>query len=721
MTSTRIAPKCPTLVSAAFLTAACANGASLAQSDWTQTDGPTGGFVLKLAFQDNQGFAAALGGGVFRTTDGGINWSPASDGLPALLVSTSIALADSGAFALVGSDLFRFDAVAQRWLDFAQPLPPGDSSLFVHDGVLMAVVNPTGTAPSLLFALNEPTGRLSPLTLPVGDAFTFTSQGGALLAIADGFTTHRSVDGGMSWEPIEPLSAFDLVSFFGGDEGVVLVRGAFSGATSRSFDGGATWEQIEPLGLPPGSLFNFQIESVNGTLLLILPTQPVPEILASHDAGETWSTASGAGLPDPLYSVTDAASSGSELIISTGLGLWRSGDEGESFTDSNDGLVATRIASVGAVGDSLLAALTNGPAAFRSDDQGQTWDTLAGGIGLANVISWFSLDDSTVFAGTSDLGVFRSTDGGLMWMAVSNGLPVYGSMSGAAIQPINDFARIGDAIFVATGGGSQFIGGDPHCGCTSTTSGDGVYRTTNLGATWQRVSTGLPINMFHLGEPILRPIVAIEAAGNAVLAATPSHGVFRSVNQGASWSAVPGLTGGQSFASLDDSVFLLAPGGAMLESINQGMTWLPAPSDTPAGFEEFSEIVAHEGAIFLAGGDGLAQSPGVFRTSDGGATWQSAGSALDDITVMALASTPFGLAAGTNGSGVWLLGPDAVAADINQDGVVDGIDLGILLANWSIPAGSAGCGGASPCAADLNADGVVDGLDLGVLLASWTM
>ena len=59
--------------------------------------------------------------------------------------------------------------------------------------------------------------------------------------------------------------------------------------------------------------------------------------------------------------------------------------------------------------------------------------------------------------------------------------------------------------------------------------------------------------------------------------------------------------------------------------------------------------------------------------------------------------------------------------DINDDGVVNGLDLGILLANWSIPPGASGCGGAAPCESDLNGDGVVDGLDLGLLLANWTI
>jgi hypothetical protein len=58
-------------------------------------------------------------------------------------------------------------------------------------------------------------------------------------------------------------------------------------------------------------------------------------------------------------------------------------------------------------------------------------------------------------------------------------------------------------------------------------------------------------------------------------------------------------------------------------------------------------------------------------------------------------------------------------SDLNGSGSVNGLDLGILLFNWSIPAGSPGCNGALPCCADLNGNGVVDGLDLGILLGDW--
>ncbi|MBX3354061.1 MAG: hypothetical protein KF724_00005, partial [Phycisphaeraceae bacterium] len=54
-------------------------------------------------------------------------------------------------------------------------------------------------------------------------------------------------------------------------------------------------------------------------------------------------------------------------------------------------------------------------------------------------------------------------------------------------------------------------------------------------------------------------------------------------------------------------------------------------------------------------------------------------------------------------------GPPCLA-DLNDDGVVNGADLGTLLGSW----------GACPgCEADLNGDGTVDGADLGTLLGAW--
>jgi probable HAF family extracellular repeat protein len=51
--------------------------------------------------------------------------------------------------------------------------------------------------------------------------------------------------------------------------------------------------------------------------------------------------------------------------------------------------------------------------------------------------------------------------------------------------------------------------------------------------------------------------------------------------------------------------------------------------------------------------------------------------------------------------------------DLDDDGVVDGADLGLLLAGWGDCKDGAAC-------ADLNIDGIVDGADLGLMLAAWS-
>jgi hypothetical protein len=58
----------------------------------------------------------------------------------------------------------------------------------------------------------------------------------------------------------------------------------------------------------------------------------------------------------------------------------------------------------------------------------------------------------------------------------------------------------------------------------------------------------------------------------------------------------------------------------------------------------------------------------------------------------------------------WIFDEEPAApGDLNGDGSVDGVDLGILLGSWGGPAGPA----------DLNGDGSVDGVDLGILLGNW--
>lgn len=66
-----------------------------------------------------------------------------------------------------------------------------------------------------------------------------------------------------------------------------------------------------------------------------------------------------------------------------------------------------------------------------------------------------------------------------------------------------------------------------------------------------------------------------------------------------------------------------------------------------------------------------------------------------------------------NGDGI----PDScptLPGDFNNDGKVDGGDLGLLLSNWGT------CAPPTPCLGDLDGDDDVDGADLGLFLSAWT-
>lgn len=53
-----------------------------------------------------------------------------------------------------------------------------------------------------------------------------------------------------------------------------------------------------------------------------------------------------------------------------------------------------------------------------------------------------------------------------------------------------------------------------------------------------------------------------------------------------------------------------------------------------------------------------------------------------------------------------------ILGDLNGDGLVNGIDLAVVLGTWG-PCGS------GSCIADINRDGVVNGADLSIVLGNW--
>jgi photosystem II stability/assembly factor-like uncharacterized protein len=149
--------------------------------------------------------------------------------------------------------------------------------------------------------------------------------------------------------------------------------------------------------------------------------------------------------------------------------------------------------------------------------------------------------------------------------------------------------------------------------------------------------------------------LAINPANPNVLYAATPDSAYRSVNNGASWVRLAGVTGVTRIVldpSRPTTVYALAP-GQVFKSVNSGATWTSAgpPGLPPSEFlSELAVDPSRPSRLYL----GL--TGGVWRSEDGGASWRqtSQGLPAGGVNVLAVPRAPSGTAfAGTVRNGVY--------------------------------------------------------------------
>jgi hypothetical protein len=248
-----------------------------------------------------------------------------------------------------------------------------------------------------------------------------------------------------------------------------------------------------------------------GALIFTCTSQGV---YRSADNGATWSQKS-AGITDPRTSGI-IYTQGSVIVV-TPSGVFRSADQGDTWQTA--GLEKKDVRCIAAI-QGVLVAGTNGEGLYRSVDLGKNWVAANTGLNSSNFRAIETKGTTLFAAGGVGSGVFRSTDQGLSWSLLTNGLP-RSSYRGFASN-------------------SQLI--------VAGSFGAGVFYSTNNGDTWTAINQGLPdLTLFDL-----------ELHEAYIVAATNTQGVFR-------------------FA---------------LSNLNLG----PAPVDPPAGTARLTNISLRAGA-----------------------------------------------------------------------------------------------------------------------------
>jgi len=213
------------------------------------------------------------------------------------------------------------------------------------------------------------------------------------------------------------------------------------------------------------------------------------------------------------------------------------------------------------------------------------------------------------FAG-GQTGTYLSTDSAANYIVSNNG--------NDAVGPTRGFAK--DDTYIYT--------------CTS----QGVFRSSDNGATWVSKSSGLT-NL--LGSGVLN-------VGTRLFYVGPT-GVFISTNQGDSWNAA-GLstTDVRSIAAINNILYVGTNGSGIYKSVDWGTNWVSINNGLN-GATNFRAMESKGNTLFAAGPTGT----GVFRSLDFGANWTLLSGGLSSGSYRGFASNSQLIVAGSFGGGVF--------------------------------------------------------------------
>ena len=319
---------------------------------------------------------------------------------------------------------------------------------------------------------------------------------------------------------------------------------------------------------------------------------------------------------------------------STGGGVWRTTDYGQSWENLSDNYFAT--ASIGAidvadtnpsviyVGTGSAAIRSNviiGKGVYKSTDAGKTWSHVGlEKVGQINTLIVHPTNPDIVwlaalgnpFAKNPERGVYRTKDGGRNWQRVLFLSDSVGA-SDLAINPSNP-----NEIYAGMWRGER----KPWTIISGAMQG-GVYKSSDGGETWTELTAGLPKGVtgkISVDVAASNPRIVyalIEAIGD-------ENGVYRSDDAGATWRHVSNQAGllnrpfYYTYIYADpknpEKVWVHNEGYYLSE--DGGRTW--QRRSTPHGDNHGMWINPNDPDLYIQANDG-----GVNVTRDGGRTWST--------------------------------------------------------------------------------------------------
>lgn len=208
---------------------------------------------------------------------------------------------------------------------------------------------------------------------------------------------------------------------------------------------------------------------------------------------------------------------------------------------------------------------------------------------------------------------------------------------------------------------------------------NGIFKSTDSGAKWSAINTGI-YNREHHRTPSIRTLAIDPQAPNTLYAGAASygHGVYKSTNGGANWSAINnGLDFGELGSpnipevvalvidpQISNTLYIQTFRG-IFKSTNGGASWNAVNAGYPVSRSELTSGIPRISSLAIDPQDSSTVYAGtffhgLFKSTDGGARWNAVNTGLTAVNretmVYALSidpKTPSTVYVGTNRDGVF--------------------------------------------------------------------
>jgi len=580
-------------------------------------------------------YVSTNGGGVLKSTDGGLHFSPSNTGLATTQIQ-QLAIGVNDPNTLYAGAV--------------------DALYFSHDAGATWTVTPNFLS---VFAI----------AVDPNDANTVYTAASAIQVSHDGGVTFTDITG--------PIFGVALGMILNPNNPLELFVGTTGGGGYHSTDGGTSWTALSI----DDTVWSWAIDSVDGTVY----AGSNHGVFKSTDGGHSFVLAGSPG-NGIVYAL---AKSGPNLYAGTGGGgFWVSTDDGATWT--NTGIAKGIGLSLNTDSAGNVYAGTNFEGAFVRPIQTRpsrpahwraiAWDHIRNcDCQEGHAIAIDPNDDQHIFFTTNDGGLLVSKDGGGSWSDLSaNGLGARAPRS-VGFDPANP-KRIyvggytGNGFWRTSDGGKtwtrSFFGPpnvyptqpvvDPIDGSVYVaTLSMGVYKSTDYGATFTRIDQApgaAPGAFLNIGG---RGLAMDPNNRHTLFLAARGKGAWKTVDGGVSWVKVDPTFALSVTIDPSNSNVVYAAGDpstgdpGVIKSIDGGNTFFPSGNGFPG-----TSQTARTGAVQVNPRDPNQlfvgfEGDGVYTSSDAGATWVAANTCLVNTNVQGITmdlSSPKTLYASTFGS-----------------------------------------------------------------------